>query len=106
MIELGHDLKPPHRRGIAKINVSSSVPFTGDDGKRFMGFWCESLWSALVAPLMNTIADQMTETTSLLQADEPSPTLEHNASGASPFLIACDHYGRLIPRALAALGDS
>jgi len=47
----------------------------------------------------------MTET-SLLQPDEPSPVLEHNASGSSPFLIACDHYGRLIPRALGDLGVS
>ena len=46
----------------------------------------------------------MTETTSLLQADEPSPVLEHNAPGGSPFLIACDHYGRLIPRVLGDLG--
>jgi len=30
--------------------------------------------------------------------------LEHNVSGASPFLLTCDHYGRMIPDALADLG--
>ena len=30
--------------------------------------------------------------------------LEHNAAGRSPFLLTCDHYGRLIPRALGDLG--
>src|SRR5258708_24445819 len=44
----------------------------------------------------------MTDT--LLGPDDPSPVLEHNSSGASPFLLACDHYGRLIPRALNSLG--
>ena len=42
----------------------------------------------------------------MLQADEPSPVLERNASGASPFFLTCDHYGRLIPRALGDLGVS
>ncbi len=32
------------------------------------------------------------------------PVLERNASGASPFLLTCDHYGRLIPDALGDLG--
>ena len=36
-------------------------------------------------------------------ADVP-PVLEKNAAGRSPFLLTCDHYGRLIPRALADLG--
>jgi predicted N-formylglutamate amidohydrolase len=40
----------------------------------------------------------------MLQADEPAPVLEHRASGASPFFLTCDHYGRLIPRALGDLG--
>jgi len=40
----------------------------------------------------------------LLAHDEPAPVLEHNSNGASPFLLACDHYGRLIPRALDDLG--
>jgi predicted N-formylglutamate amidohydrolase len=33
-----------------------------------------------------------------------SPVLERNVSGASPFLLTCDHYGRLIPDALGDLG--
>jgi predicted N-formylglutamate amidohydrolase len=40
----------------------------------------------------------------LLAADEPAPVLEHNAGGASPFFLTCDHYGRLVPRALGDLG--
>jgi predicted N-formylglutamate amidohydrolase len=40
----------------------------------------------------------------MLQADEPSPVLEHHSSGVSPFLLICDHYGQLIPRALGDLG--
>jgi predicted N-formylglutamate amidohydrolase len=30
--------------------------------------------------------------------------LEKNAAGRSPFLLTCDHYGRLIPRVLGDLG--
>src|SRR5258705_4828240 len=43
--------------------------------------------------------------TSLLlgNADVP-PVLEHNAESRSPFLLTCDHYGRLIPHALGDLG--
>ena len=29
---------------------------------------------------------------------------EFNAGGRSPFLLTCDHYGRLIPRILGDLG--
>lgn len=47
-----------------------------------------------------------TPTETLLGPDEPSPVLEHNSSGGSPFLLACDHYGLLIPRALGDLGVS
>jgi predicted N-formylglutamate amidohydrolase len=36
-------------------------------------------------------------------ADVP-PVLEYNVQGRSPFLLICDHYGRLIPRALGDLG--
>src|SRR5882757_6236764 len=36
-------------------------------------------------------------------ADVP-PVLDVNAAGRSPFLLTCDHYGRLIPRALGDLG--
>jgi predicted N-formylglutamate amidohydrolase len=43
--------------------------------------------------------------TSLLlgQGDVP-PIHEVNAAGPSPFLLTCDHYGRLIPRVLGDLG--
>jgi len=40
----------------------------------------------------------------LLAADEPSPVIERNRDGASPFFLTCDHYGRSIPRALGDLG--
>jgi len=33
-----------------------------------------------------------------------SPVLEHNLAGRSPFLLTCDHYGRLIPAPLGDLG--
>jgi predicted N-formylglutamate amidohydrolase len=42
----------------------------------------------------------------ILKPDEPSPVLEHNPGAASPFLLTCDHYGQLIPRALGDLGIS
>ncbi|HKU08620.1 MAG TPA: N-formylglutamate amidohydrolase [Bradyrhizobium sp.] len=41
----------------------------------------------------------------LSQADVP-PVLEFNEGGSSPFLFTCDHYGRIIPRALGDLGVS
>jgi len=44
--------------------------------------------------------------TSLLAPDEPPPVIERHADGASPFFLACDHYGRAIPRALGDLGLS
>lgn len=44
--------------------------------------------------------------TGLLAADEVPPVIEERASGKSPFLLTCDHYGRLIPRALGDLGVS
>ncbi|MDU3096350.1 MAG: N-formylglutamate amidohydrolase [Bradyrhizobium sp.] len=40
----------------------------------------------------------------LLQPDEVPPVLEQNAGGTSAFLFTCDHYGRLLPRALGDLG--
>jgi len=39
----------------------------------------------------------------LTEADVP-PVLEFNERGDSPFLFTCDHYGRIIPRALGDLG--
>ena len=40
----------------------------------------------------------------LLGADEPAPVIVRNADGTSPFFLTCDHYGRMIPRALGDLG--
>ncbi|WP_316195331.1 N-formylglutamate amidohydrolase [Bradyrhizobium sp. SZCCHNRI3052] len=40
----------------------------------------------------------------LLQPDEVPPVLERNADGASALFFTCDHYGRLLPRALGDLG--
>jgi predicted N-formylglutamate amidohydrolase len=46
------------------------------------------------------------EHSKLLGADEVPPVLEAHAISASPYLFTCDHYGRLIPRALGDLGVS
>jgi predicted N-formylglutamate amidohydrolase len=43
-------------------------------------------------------------TSLLLEAADVPPVLEQNASGSSPFLLTCDHYGRLIPHTLGDLG--
>lgn len=40
----------------------------------------------------------------LLAADEPAPVKIINAEGASDFVVVCEHAGRMIPRALGALG--
>jgi predicted N-formylglutamate amidohydrolase len=48
--------------------------------------------------------DSAGDTSLLLAGDEVPPVLEENAAGRSPFLLTCDHYGRLIPRALGDLG--
>jgi predicted N-formylglutamate amidohydrolase len=48
--------------------------------------------------------DSAGDTSLLLGSEEVPPVLEENAAGRSPFLLACDHYGRLIPRALGDLG--
>ena len=40
----------------------------------------------------------------LLSADDVAPVREFNAEGRSPYLLTCDHYGRLIPRLLGDLG--
>ena len=50
--------------------------------------------------LLNTVGD----TALLLGPGEVPPVLEYNAAGGSPFLLACDHYGQLIPRVLGDLG--
>jgi predicted N-formylglutamate amidohydrolase len=44
------------------------------------------------------------DTTLLLRPEEVPPVREFNAHGRSPFLLTCDHYGRLIPRTLGDLG--
>ena len=43
-------------------------------------------------------------TSLLLGGAEVPPVHEQNAAGRSPFLLSCDHYGRLIPRVLGDLG--
>jgi predicted N-formylglutamate amidohydrolase len=40
----------------------------------------------------------------ILAADEPAPVMIAHPDGASPFLIACDHAGRRMPRSLGTLG--
>src|SRR6201747_1253125 len=46
-----------------------------------------------------------TDDTDLLRGSaEVPPVHEQNATGRSPFLLSCDHYGRLIPRVLGDLG--
>lgn len=40
----------------------------------------------------------------LLRRDDVAPVREDRAGGRSPFLLTCDHYGRLIPAALGDLG--
>jgi predicted N-formylglutamate amidohydrolase len=42
----------------------------------------------------------------LLAADEPPPFAISGEHGQSPFVIVCDHAGRLVPRALGTLGVS
>src|ERR1700738_2067116 len=44
------------------------------------------------------------DTSLLLGHEDVPPVHENNAAGRSPFLLTCDHYGRLIPRALGDLG--
>ena len=48
--------------------------------------------------------DRVSDTSLLLGPADVPPVLEYNDSGRSPFLLTCDHYGRLIPRALGDLG--
>ena len=43
-------------------------------------------------------------TSLLLGSAEVPPVHQYNAAGRSPFLLTCDHYGRLIPRVLGDLG--
>jgi len=48
--------------------------------------------------------DAAANTTLLLSSEDVPPVREFNAGGRSPFLLTCDHYGRLIPRGLGDLG--
>jgi predicted N-formylglutamate amidohydrolase len=48
--------------------------------------------------------DHTGDTSLLLGHEDVPPVAEYNAKGSSPFLLTCDHYGRLIPRALGDLG--
>lgn len=48
--------------------------------------------------------DDAPDTTLLLRPEDVPPVREFNAVGRSPFLLTCDHYGRLIPRILGDLG--
>jgi predicted N-formylglutamate amidohydrolase len=48
--------------------------------------------------------DHARDTSLLLGSRDVPPVHEQNAVGRSPFLLVCDHYGRLIPRALGDLG--
>jgi predicted N-formylglutamate amidohydrolase len=46
------------------------------------------------------------ETVTLLAPDEPPAVIEYRTTGASPFLLVCDHAGLRIPRRLQNLGLS
>src|ERR1700730_11882478 len=48
--------------------------------------------------------DSAGDTSLLLESQDVPPVLEDNTAGRSPFLLTCDHYGRLIPRLLGDLG--
>ncbi len=44
------------------------------------------------------------DTSLLLGPRDVPPVREYNDSGRSPFLLTCDHFGRLVPQALGDLG--
>jgi len=48
--------------------------------------------------------DSIGDTSLLLGRQDVPPVHEDNATGRSPFLLTCDHYGRAIPRILGDLG--
>ena len=50
------------------------------------------------------VLDRVGDPSLLLGSQDVPPVLEDNAAGRSPFLLTCDHYGRLIPRILGDLG--
>src|SRR5216684_8963714 len=48
--------------------------------------------------------DSAGDTSLLLGSQDVPPVLEVNAAGRSPYLVTCDHYGRMLPKALGDLG--
>jgi len=50
------------------------------------------------------VLDGAGDTSLLLARDDVPPVWDENTAGRSPFLLACDHYGRAIPRLLGDLG--
>jgi predicted N-formylglutamate amidohydrolase len=48
--------------------------------------------------------DNAGDTSLLLGSADVPPVWEDNAAGGSPFLLTCDHYGRLTPQSLGDLG--
>src|SRR5438045_7602121 len=50
------------------------------------------------------VLNRVGDTSLLLGQKDVPPVREYNAEGRSPFLLTCDHYGRLIPRILGDLG--
>jgi predicted N-formylglutamate amidohydrolase len=48
--------------------------------------------------------ERVGDTSLLLGSGDVPPVHEVNAAGPSPFLLTCDHYGRLIPQQLGDLG--
>ena len=48
--------------------------------------------------------DSAGDTSLLLGSQDVPPVFEDNTAGRSPYLVTCDHYGRLIPKALGDLG--
>lgn len=62
-------------------------------------------------PLRWAMTDEMTlhdagDTSLLLGGDEVPPVTEENPDSTSPLFFTCDHFGRLLPRALGDLGVS
>jgi predicted N-formylglutamate amidohydrolase len=58
----------------------------------------------LQAATRENVLNDSGDTSLFLGRGELPAVLEHNAAGRSPFLLTCDHYGRLIPRVLGDLG--
>ncbi len=52
----------------------------------------------------NPVSETSLPSSPLLSAEETPPVHEINPQGRSPFLFTCDHYGRLLPKALGNLG--